>query len=718
MSQAQAPALRSHYPCGAIMPQVEQSRILVVDDEERLGRSLESLLTKAGYAVQTALDGKEALRLYAETSFDLVISDIRLPGMDGIQLLQEIRKQTPDAMVILMTAYASLDTALAAINMGAYDYLMKPIEFTQLKLATKRALEKHELEIARQRLMDELQDTNKQLNRRVAEVDALYQAGILLSQSHDLNKLLTKIIAVALDVIGATVGSLMLLDVDKGELTISAAVGVSEEVKRNTSVKLGNSIAGYVAQSGEALLITDILTDQRFRQYAKGNYETNSLVSAPLKIKDRVLGVINLSDPKHGTAFGENDLRLLVTFAAQAAIAIDDAEHLQQLNKKLNELAALYKLATNLTTIDNSRDMTEMIYDMLKTIMDVDFAVWLSWQERTETLMVNYWEGLGKREAVALIGRELSMKEKTVYSSSVRALLIRTHIEEIPYFKEKAKTLTTVPIITKGSLHGVFCLGSRREHAFSPNDINIASIVASQATSVYEQQRALLNATRLMTMGKMMSEIAHDLRKPLTNIRGSLQIMRERWPEITQSDDFFLTAEQEMLRLNELVKELVDFSNPKKYHLEQKRMSDLIRRVIRLVENDLTKHGITFSQEFEDDLPSVLVSENEIVEMLLNLIINAIDAMPQGGSLSIRAFSKLDQNLQKPFVTLTIKDSGEGIALEVQHKVFDRYFTTKDSGTGLGLSICERIVMAHNGDIKFESEQGVGTTFIVKLPAA
>jgi signal transduction histidine kinase len=69
-------------------------------------------------------------------------------------------------------------------------------------------------------------------------------------------------------------------------------------------------------------------------------------------------------------------------------------------------------------------------------------------------------------------------------------------------------------------------------------------------------------------------------------------------------------------------------------------------------------------------------------------------------------------------VTLTIKDSGGGIALEVQHKVFDRYFTTKDSGTGLGLSICERIVMAHNGEIQFESEQGVGTTFIIKLPAA
>jgi two-component system, NtrC family, sensor kinase len=700
------------------MQESKTSRILVVDDEERLCKSLESLLSKAGYEVETALDGKEALRLYAESYFDLVISDIRLPGMDGIELLQAIRKQNPDAMVILMTAYASLETALAAINMGAYDYLMKPIEFTQLKLATKRALEKGELEMSRQRLLNELQDTNKLLNRRIAEVDALYQAGIVLSQSHELNKLLTKIIALALDVIGATVGSVMLLDEQSGELTISAAVGISDDVRRNTRVKLGNSIAGYVAQSGEALCIPDIHSDERFSQFAKGKYETNSLVSAPLKIKDQVLGVINLSDPKHGTEFTENDLRLLVTFAAQAAIAIDDAEHLQQLSKKLNEVGALYKLATNLTTIDNSRDMTEMIYETLRQIMDVDFAVWLSWQERTETLVVNYWEGLGKKEAASLLGKEISMKEKTVYSASVRAKAIRHQIEEIASLKEASRTLTTVPIITKGALHGVFCLGSRQEHAFGANDINIASIVASQATSVYEQQRALLNATRLMTMGKMMSEISHDLKKPLTNIRGSLQIMRERWPEIAQSDDFFMTAEQEMLRLNELVKELVDFSNPKKYQLEQKRMSDLIKRVIRLVENDLVKHKIVFSQEVGEDLPAVLVNENEIVEMLLNLIINAIDAMPHGGTLAIKARGSLDENSQKQYVTLQIIDSGEGIAPEVQHKVYDRYFTTKETGTGLGLSICERIVMAHNGDMTFESQPGKGTTFIIKLPAA
>lgn len=696
----------------------EIPKVLVVDDEQRMCDSLDTLLTKAGYSVQTAGDGKQALELYGKNDFDLVISDIKLPEMTGIELLQAIRKDDPNAMVILMTAYASLDTALAAINMGAYDYLMKPIEFTQLKLAARRALEKRDLEIARQKLMDELQVKNDLLNRRIAEVDALYQAGVVLSQSQELKPLLTRIIRLALDVIGASVGSVMLLDEMRGELTVSASVGMSEEVRQKTRVKIGDSIAGYVAKNGEALLIPDISSDPRFAQFSKGNYETKSLISVPLKIKDRVLGVLNLSDPQHGTVFEENDLRLLATFASQAAIAIDDAENFEQLSKKLNEFAVLYQLATEITTVDNSQDMTALIYRSLKQIIDIDFAMWLSWNERSETLVVNYWEGYGKKEAGALRGKEVLLRDKTVYSAAVRTLAVKGLINEIPSLGNAIRTFASVPIITKGALHGLFCLGSRQEQAFSENDEYIASIVASQATSIYEQQRAVLSATRLMTMGKMMSEISHDLKKPLTNISGALQIMRERWPEIAQSDDFFHTAQQEIRRLDDLLKELLNFSNPTKYQLEQKKIDDLVKRVIRLVENDLKKHKIMFAQEVEDDLPVVLVNENEIVEVLLNLIINSIDAMPEGGDLSLRAFREVKAESGRLFVVLTIKDSGHGIAPEHLDRIFDRYFTTKESGTGLGLAICERIIMAHNGEIKVESTSGKGTTFTIRFPSA
>jgi two-component system sensor histidine kinase HydH len=217
-------------------------------------------------------------------------------------------------------------------------------------------------------------------------------------------------------------------------------------------------------------------------------------------------------------------------------------------------------------------------------------------------------------------------------------------------------------------------------------------------------------------MGKMMSEISHDLNRPLTNIRGSLQVMRERWPEITQSDDFFHAAEEELGRLNELVKELVGFSNPAKFQLEEKRIDELIERVIRLVENDLKKHEVKIVMDMEGGLPPIPVDENKIIEMLLNLIINAIDAMPEGGTLTFSGRALPPTGEKGHRVELRIADTGVGIPPEQVDKIYDRYFTTKESGTGLGLAICERIVKAHNGVMSLETESGRGTTFIIELP--
>ena len=700
------------------MSDAPRASILVVDDEERMCRSLSSLLAREGYGVATAADGEEALQRYQESAPDLVITDIKMPGLDGIGLLEKLRESNPEVMVILMTGYASLESAVAAVNVGAYDYIVKPIEFAQLRLAVQRALEKQELQRARQQLLEELQDKNEQLSRRVAELHALHEAGLALSGTGDLQRLLTRTIELSLEVTHASVGSVMLLDEQEKELTISAAVGLSEEIQRTTRLKLGNSIAGYVALNGEPLLIADIKSDPRFSKFVKAGYKTASLLCAPLKIKERVLGVINLSDPQEGATFSERDLRLLSTFAAQAALAIDDAENFELVSKRLQEFSVLYRIASELANIDNSREMTELIFESLEQIIKIDFAVWLTWSERAEALLFTDWQGYGREEARELIGQEIAFEGKTVYSANQRGERIKKKIETLPHFQGRIGTLTAVPIITKGALHGVFCLGSEQANAISKNDEHIASIVTSQATSIYERQRAILNATRLLAMGKMMSEISHDLKKPLTNIRGSLQILQQQRPELAEGNDFFETAEQELGRLNELVKELVDFSNPRKYHLEQKRIPDLIVRVRRLVEGDLNKHQIEFCEEFEDNLPPVMINENEMVEVLLNLILNAIDAMPEGGRLGIAALRDELPDLHQPSVKLQISDTGSGIEPEAQSRVFDRYFTTKDSGTGLGLAICERIIMAHNGRIELQSKVGVGTTFDIWLPSA
>jgi signal transduction histidine kinase len=215
-------------------------------------------------------------------------------------------------------------------------------------------------------------------------------------------------------------------------------------------------------------------------------------------------------------------------------------------------------------------------------------------------------------------------------------------------------------------------------------------------------------------MGNMMTEITHDLKKPLTNLRGGLQILRDKWRELGDKPAVLASLEQEAMRLSEMVKELLDFSNPRKYERQPKNLSDLIRRALKLVEGDLQKKKIRLELALPEGLPRVLVNENEIVEMVLNIVLNALESLPQGKRLSL-TLAPMSVGEEK-FVRMTVSDEGGGIAPENLSRIFERYFTTKDSGTGLGLAIVDRIVKAHGGKIDVESTLGVGTRFTIDFP--
>jgi len=159
----------------------DAARILVVDDEKGMCESLRTLISKEGYDVTAEERGEEAIKKIRNGNFDLVITDIKMPRVDGLDVLKAARKKDEDAVVILMTGYASLESAIRAINQGAYDYLMKPIEFPELKVSIQRALEKRRADKDKVQLLTQLQQKNAELKKKVAELNALYKAGMSLS---------------------------------------------------------------------------------------------------------------------------------------------------------------------------------------------------------------------------------------------------------------------------------------------------------------------------------------------------------------------------------------------------------------------------------------------------------------------------------------------------------------------------------------------------------
>jgi signal transduction histidine kinase/DNA-binding response OmpR family regulator len=698
----------------------DYGKILVVDDEERMCESLKTLLSGVGYEVTAVENGEKAIDKIKQDDFDLVITDIRMPTsrFDGLDILKAVRTKDQDALVILMTAFASLDSAVNAINQGAYDYLMKPFEFPDLKLTIKRGLEKRRSDQVRNRLLAELKEKNLELNKRVAELDALYQAGKSLSSTEHLDILLDKIVSLATSVIGAKTGSIMLIQEPENVLTIKSAIGLNSEIIESTKLELGKSIAGYVAQKGTPLIIEDIEEDQKFKRLSKKHYATKSLLCVPLKIKEKVLGVINLSDKITGAPFNQDDLRLLTTFASQAVIAIDDAHHFEQTKKKIGELSILYEIASTLSTLESFEKISDFIFERIKKIMEVDFALWFGWSEKEKQLSLDFCQGLENKRADSKNAShfQISLEKQEILDPDKLNAKIKGKLKENFNLSPYLDSVASFAIIAEGMLHGVLAVGNRKHKIISEEEKHLISIIASQSASIYERQKSILNATRLLTMGSMVSEITHDLKKPLTNIKGILQLLKEKWSDSDAKEKFFDMVEQEIFRLNELAKEIVNFSNPTKYELEKKDIRHTLDRALNLVKSDLDTRKIDLKIDFQE-VPHAFINENEIMEVLLNIILNAIEAMPEGGELGVSLKPHPEPKKGTHLLQIGIADTGCGIAPENLSRIFDRYFTTKKEGTGLGLAVVERIVKAHGGFVSVKSELGKGTSFFVNLQA-
>jgi len=705
----------------------KSEKILVVDDEIRMCDSLYELLSGVGYEVATAQSATAAMEIVETGNIDLVITDIKMPGKTGLELLKAVKEIDHEIIVILITGYASLESALDAIKEGAFEYHLKPVEFSQLEISVKRGLETRSSNVARKQLVEDLKSANMNLNNRLNEINALYEAGKSLSAASNLEELLGKIVTLASGVTQAEIGSLMLIDKTGNFLTIKTSIGLDKEIADTVRLPIGESIAGYVAKLGEALIVPDVEKDERFKRMNKERYTSSSLLCVPLKVSNQVLGVINMANKKGGGGFDEHDLKLLTTFASQAAIIIDDTRQVEKNIRKLKEFSVLFELTRQLSTVGSVSAMRRTVFEYLQKLMPVDYSLWFEWNPEfsclkpvgvagtdiplTDTGSIN----LEMVEEEEITVDNIDLSEINLEDIKRLSSYLAAKITNYSAFPKPGKNFTALPVLREGDLKHIFCIGSEDEDYYSAQEISLANLVISQASGFYDREKALLNATRLLTMGNMISEISHDLRKPLTNIRGGLQILRDKWPDIVANSDFFVMAESEIYRLNELVRELVDFSKPHKYETEMIDLRSIIGRAAELLKPEFSKKNIKFLEDYGNCSWEVMINKNQIMEVFLNLFLNSVDAMDSG---EIKVIGKIDRPSFKKtdYLAITVSDTGCGIKTENLSRIFDRYYTSKSTGTGLGLAVVERIISAHGGTLAVESELGKGTSFTIYLP--
>ncbi|HEX2223698.1 MAG TPA: ATP-binding protein [Thermoanaerobaculia bacterium] len=287
-----------------------------------------------------------------------------------------------------------------------------------------------------------------------------------------------------------------------------------------------------------------------------------------------------------------------------------------------------------------------------------------------------------------------------------------------------------VPLLALNRLTGIILLGSdRTDWRLTGRDIDLLEVMARQASlafenlALYRKQRERLDrlyrAERLAAVGQLAAGVAHEIRNPLTAIRSTMQYIVKEIPAEEPKHDLIRELLSEVDRINGTVSGLLSISRLGEFQPAVISPLESLRRALDLVQAHASERGVELVADF-DPREEVLVlgDDGQLRQVFLNVVLNALQAMPQGGRITATASRwrpELDDG-EDEWLQIQIADTGTGIPHERLRKVFDPFFTTKKDGTGLGLAICHGIVERHRGEMHLESEEGRGTTVFIRLP--
>jgi len=332
-----------------------KQKILIIDDRrENIVFLANNILRPKGYDVITAMDGEKGLHRALEEKPDLIIMDLRMPKMNGFEVLSALREEQCYIPVILTTFHGSESVAIRAFRLGIKDYVIKPYTVEEMEGAITRALGEGRAE-EKVPLREGIREINQQLERRVRELSTLHDIGRAVTSLLDLEKVLNRVVEAAVFLTGAEEGFLLLVDKETEELYMRAAKGLSQREARSFRVKVEDSLSGQVVTTGKPIMVSSVEDQEKFK--LKTDYLVKSLLHVPLKLRDEVIGVLSVHNRVSSKAFTDNDLRTLTILAGYAAVAIENARLYQSMEEKAQQLSQILNAQKSKTKENTDRVM-------------------------------------------------------------------------------------------------------------------------------------------------------------------------------------------------------------------------------------------------------------------------------------------------------------------------------------------------------------------------
>lgn len=569
-----------------------------------------------------------------------------------------------------------------------------------------------------------------------AQVRVLLDVGSILAREKDLAGALQALVQALRDRLGYPVCSILLVDEEKKDLHVACMTGYGDDVTQLRLPLDGPSITGTAAREQRIVDVPDVAS---WQGYVAGAPDIRSEIACPLVFEGRMLGVLDVESPRL-SAFDARDRRTLEAVAWQAALAIGHYRLLSQLGDRARRLELVDGMARAISSTLDARSLFQIVVDQVRAAAGAERATLIQILPEGEEARVAAVSsvrpvaGLEAGDAVSLEGfpREQLAGPKALYVPDLEAEedSVRSRLRGSGF-----RSLVRVPIYIDGKLAGLFTASCERAAAFSPSQIEILEAVAPHVSAalrnarLFEQversyqelsnaQGHLVQAEQLRVLGEMASGVAHNFNNVLGAILGRAQLVRARTGDPSIARELGV-IEQAAMDGAATVRRLQEFTRLRTDHeFVPVDVSQVGRDALALTrtwwKDRAEERGVSYGI-LTDLAEGVWVEgqDHELREVAVNIILNAIEAMPNGGSLYLAS------RVAEGRAVLEVTDSGVGMSDEVQKRIFHPFYSTKGpGGTGLGLSIAYGIMQRHQGKIDVTSRRGAGTTVRISLPAS
>lgn len=568
------------------------------------------------------------------------------------------------------------------------------------------------------------------LRTRCERLERLYQVSNVIHSTLDPQEALQLIVNEAVRLMNAVSGSVVLVNPNTNLLEIHASCGLEKNVSK-LRLRIGKGLTGWVASNGRAARVNDVTEDAR---YVRIRPDTRSELAVPLEVNGETRGVLNV-DSDSVAAFSAQDEELLVELATQAAKVIHNTWMYEQLRLKARLFETLTSVGQAINSTLNVNEALQVIARETCALMRARMcSVMLLNPSRTKLeLRASHGAGDAYRNKPALDAAESLLgvvvrRQRPLQIENVQTSGRYQNVQVA--IAEGLVSLLSVPLMFNGKAIGTLNVYTVERYNFSNEEIRILSALAELSAVAIEKARLyertadveeqLRQNEKLSALGLLAAEVAHEIRNPLTVMKMLYHSLDLSFPASdARAKDAQIIGEK-MEHLNRIVERALDLSRSAEPSFAPVKLNAVIDELALLVRHKLRNQGIELTRELEADLPEIVGDSTQLEQALLNLVLNAVEAMPQGGRLSIRTSTILHPGTgeRRRSVRVYVEDTGQGMHEDERAKAFTSLLnTTKPQGTGLGLAIVRRIVEAHQGTIEVRSELGKGTVMTLSIPA-